>query len=131
MKLLIDLKANIHARNDEAFIKSCMNGRIEVIKLLIENGANIHAQDDEAFIYSCMYEYIIEVFKLLIEHLNKINNINEVCLICKENKNKMIKLNCNHVLCIKCFIQWIKERKILICPYCLQQIKLKECYINE
>ena len=98
MKLLIDLGANIHAQNDLAFINSCMNGHIEIIKLLINRLSIFQRQTD----------------------------INDVCMICKNNENQLIKLNCLHVICVNCLIEWVKTIKRLICPYCQQKINFNE-----
>ena len=126
VKLLIKKGVVIHVQDDIAFIYSCINGHIELVKLLINL---VGAQNDTAFINSCMMQgYIeIEIVKLLINKLIKQQtDINDVCMICKNNENQLIKLNCSHVICVDCLVEWVKIIKRLICPYCQQKINFDE-----
>ena len=126
VKLLIEKGADIHVKDDLAFIDSCYNGQIEIVNLLIEKGANIHAQNDLAFINSC-FNGQIELVKLLInKSIQRQNDINDVCMICRNNEHQLIKLNCLHVICVNCLIEWVKTIKQLICPYCQQKINFDE-----
>ena len=96
------------------------------MKLLIDLGANIHAQNDLAFINSCRHGYI-KIVKLLInKSIQQQNDINDVCMICRDNEYQLIKLNCTHVICVNCLFEWVKIIKRLICPYCQQKIDFDE-----
>ena len=57
------------------------------------------------------------------------------CSICFENyeKNKFVKLNCNHKFCGDCVIETIKTSKInnLPCPLCRTEISSIVAYTNE
>ena len=56
VKLLIESRANIHARNDRAIIFASYCGNLPMIELLINSGADIHAQNKKALKCAEMYE---------------------------------------------------------------------------
>jgi len=43
VKYLVEHRANIHARNDDALRNSAKYGYLEVVKYLVKNGADIYA----------------------------------------------------------------------------------------
>jgi putative ribosome biogenesis GTPase RsgA len=65
----------------------------------------------------------------ILKIVNKLTNNsilhkgNEKCSICyEEMKNKKIlKLNCDHMFCSECLVNWLKEK--LSCPLCRRCIK--------
>ena len=118
VKLLINLGADIHAENDQAFINSCRNGHIEIVKLLIDLGADIHAQNDQAFINTTINGNK-EIVKILLEKMEICKEEENKCLICHfEDKEEMIKLSCNHNYHVECIIKWIKQINACKCPLC-------------
>ena len=66
VKLLIELGADIHTRNNQAIINASRRGHLPVVKLLIESGADIHAQYNLAIIDASWKGHLF-VVKLLIE----------------------------------------------------------------
>jgi hypothetical protein len=48
------------------------------------------------------------------------NNIKECC-ICLEEKDSIIKTNCNHIFCEKCLLEWFSKGNNT-CPLCRNQI---------
>lgn len=72
--------------------------------------------------------------KIYEESLNKIlNNIinlksKKICVICLNDINECVKLNCNHYFHKKCFIDFINyeiDKKNILntkCPYCRQKL---------
>ncbi len=85
-------------------------------------------------------KYFDNDFKLLLNDTNymftdiNINkgNIKDDCIICYENSNNMIVLNCcnMHVLCSSCLKKWNNYNNT--CPMCRKNIVLNECslYVN-
>lgn len=77
------------------------------------------------------YKFIINLESLEKEEQNKISE----CSICFENyeKNKFVKLNCNHDFCGDCTIKTIKTSKInnLRCPLCRTELTTILAYTNE
>jgi hypothetical protein len=60
-------------------------------------------------------------------HLDECSNSDD-CIICRDNVNEMIQLNCcNHNVCIKCIVQWITHIKKFHCPYCTQKFVIHKC----
>lgn len=62
------------------------------------------------------------------ENLNDIENLyenetisNEDCCICLENKDSLIKTNCNHLFCEKCILEWFGKGNNT-CPLCRKEI---------
>ena len=46
VKRLLQLGADIHAKDDNVLQYSAENGQLEMVKYLVEKGADIHARDD-------------------------------------------------------------------------------------
>ena len=65
-KSLIELGANIHARNNLAIIRASFYGHLSMVKLLVKLGANIRAQDNLAIISASDLGHL-SIVKLLIE----------------------------------------------------------------
>jgi hypothetical protein len=78
--------------------------------------------------------YDHEFAKLNVDKLNEINRkkfveitlnfanlITEDCMICKETKNDIIKIECNHKICKECFYNWY-SKNILKYVYCTKNI---------
>lgn len=53
-------------------------------------------------------------------------NINDICPICIEDfgKDKIVKLDCNHIYHKSCLEMWIINNKNKDCPYCRNIIEL-------
>ena len=49
VKYLLDIGADIHAKNDDALRWASSKGHTKVVKLLLDAGANVHAEDNVAF----------------------------------------------------------------------------------
>lgn len=47
--------------------------------------------------------------------------INDFCIICHDNREDIIKLNCNHCICKECFTGWYSTN-ILKCVYCRKDL---------
>lgn len=80
---------------------------------------------EELFHYNS--EYSDNKCDNIIKLMKNINNIthnclienNDDCMICYDNYKYLIKLNCNHLLCLKCLSSILDTDK---CPYCRQNI---------
>ena len=61
------------------------------------------------------------------ENLNDIENLSESlsieneCCICLENKDQLIKTNCDHFFCEKCILEWFGKGNNT-CPLCRKEI---------
>lgn len=58
------------------------------------------------------------------------NTNNESCIICKENVQNMLQLECLHYGCTKCFVSWYKKNPYM-CVYCKKSIDWSKCKINK
>jgi hypothetical protein len=81
-------------------------------------------------------EYINNVI-LLVE--NETKKEDDYCLICRDENNKLVKLNCGHIYHKNCLMQWMKQINKELCPLCQQKIdwtkssnlqKMKKSYLN-
>jgi hypothetical protein len=115
---------NIRILNDEAFCAACLDGYYNIVHWLckledkysceIVNGRFIYhikslsndlrdLNNDEIFdqkIEDIFNEYGFETIK---------SKINECCLIClSDDERYWIKHNCNHCVCVKCYIRYNK-----------------------
>jgi ankyrin repeat protein len=69
VQALVAAGADIHARDDAAFIHAAAAGRLEIVRYLLERGgekANIHAENDRALHFAAMYGHL-EVVRYLLE----------------------------------------------------------------
>ena len=86
VKLLIDLGADIHAQNNQAIVDASMRGHLSVVQLLINSGADIHDQNNQAIVNASSYGHL-HVKKLLIESITDIHAQNIAIRMCTtENK---------------------------------------------
>ena len=96
--------------------------------------------DNKMMILFCMGTFFITSSMSILYHIYKIynikrkehkfnnlnqilitNNLSESCSICLENfinKEKVIKLDCNHIFHTKCIHKWFKNKEQKICPLC-------------
>lgn len=62
--------------------------------------------------------------KTMLSNLNNMDN--DDCTICCESHNQPVILNCSHIFCFTCIIQWIEMRSrvgdIAQCPNCREKI---------
>lgn len=57
---------------------------------------------------------------MILNHFN--HDCKQECTICLENKDKMIKTNCNHIYCDECYDHWFKiKNNHFKCAYCRQK----------
>lgn len=56
------------------------------------------------------------------------NSEPDICLICKNDDIKLMKLNCTHFYCRKCLKEWFKTKchSDYKCCYCLKELKFRE-----
>lgn len=69
--------------------------------------------------------------KTILNIKDKNKEIDDRCLICHEDEDQRIILNCSHIYCMKCIINWTlksKQNAYSKCPYCTNIIKWSECY---
>lgn len=64
----------------------------------------------------------------LINYINKIVDVQNPCLICHQQNNKSIKLNCGHEYHIACINKCNKSNKE--CPYCGKKYNSVLCQTN-
>lgn len=74
------------------------------------------------FISNYIDSYYTE-YKLSEEDFEKLNRIDKEyeCNICMEEKNKGIKLDCNHIFCENCLKEWLTNNK-KTCPTCRKEV---------
>jgi hypothetical protein len=78
---------------------------------------NDYLFNEDELKFELFYKLTINLIKNTI-HINELND----CIICYENKKKMLKTNCNHIFCDSCINQWINNIESNNCPYCRQDI---------
>ena len=98
--------------------------------------ADVHSDsDDDDEEDDCNF-----VFKVITEHINNkqlvydllgitqsfANTEDDVCLICRDTPQNLLKLSCSHLVCIDCIAKWYLENEEK-CPYCSKQIIWSAC----
>ena len=140
---------------EEATWLASLSDRFEIIFIFVDNVESFtyydnyntenHSQDDyDDDSYNENYdveedEFIEEneLFDIILENKNHAyellgisdtfyNKENEICLICRENTNNLLQLNCRHYGCLECLSIWYKNNKE-ICPYCKKDIIWNQC----
>jgi hypothetical protein len=128
---------NIRAQKDEAFRMSCVCNEKEVVSWLCELVTDYNfIIDSEGFIRPKIYTFfdrMIEnknnkdLLESYVKNWSKIDQ-NKYCLICHEQHDIIINLNCqknidDHCYCIECFCNWY-SKKAPKCIVCMRNIGL-------
>lgn len=112
----ININSNIQQiRNNISLINNILNTR------------NYSSSNQTTNDYESLSELDNDNVKIGID-INKISSEiviskQETCSICFEDfkiNNKMRKLNCNHILCNECSVEWFSEN--LKCPICMEEL---------
>lgn len=92
VKILVEIGANIHVKQNQPLRNASDRGDLEMVKFLIENGANIHARKDGAFRYACRKNHV-EVAKYLLSQGACINAYDNEALreACDFNNFELVK----------------------------------------
>lgn len=145
---------------DEAFIQSCKEGNVKIVKWLCEI-----CSDYSYNIKNDIIEYKIKDVYNSIKNFNNLDkanymnmnmnrnlnlnmnpnvnlnvnsninininiNIDKNCMICFDNVDNLI-LPCNHIMCMDCFIEWyIVKKKIYVCIFCMKIFELNKIIYN-
>jgi len=66
----------------------------------------------------------------ITKSINVSKKENPQCLICLDDTNELLQLNCNHYCCITCLCKWYRnnnDQNKDTCIYCKQNIIWSEC----
>lgn len=121
-------KINIHIENDRAFISSCINNKKDIAEWL----CSICSDYSIVYVDNKLIPFVKNI-KTILENNNqseiselfkdsKIKTNDNDCIVCWDNIDQYwIELDCNHLLCSKCFVNINK------CPYrCSNTFNLHE-----
>ena len=130
---------NICANNDALFRNCCEKGRVSIALWLasLEPSYKISVDEDNQIINWCINSPIHDFIanptsEKYIDALNylKIKDIavtdSQSCIICHETHEPIIKLKCEHCICLEYGYQWFNNRQ-LKCAYCEEPFKWDEC----
>ena len=71
-------------------------------------------------------EEILRLNSQLKSIKNRVTNVdNEDCVICQCPYVEPICLDCSHIFCGKCILQWIRTKRRAPCPFCKKIINVK------
>jgi hypothetical protein len=138
-KWLYSHNPDIYANNHSAFKESCDNGHLEVAKWLcsIEPKYKILDRQINEGNIKILYE-IINPLKELYEARRYDQIIdalelqrNDMCIICYDTKQYMVRTKCTHILCLDCMYYLVYVNNHTLCPYCRQKMHCVEYSINE
>ena len=138
----IDSTINIRALDDHCFIYVCRNNYIEIAQWLLNKCEDyfLNIVDDEILDYKVIsvldraikvidddYKKSLEILKITETSANK-NDM--YCVICRSDKEKVIKTPCNHIYCLHCLLSWFistKAKDNFRCAYCRNIFTFTNC----
>jgi len=108
-------------KNGNTLLHYCARDKLTEHSLLIYKNSDVYIKNNENLTF---YDIIRSTKQYgLMYNINlpipyNIKNEPVYCNICRENKEKHIKLSCSHKFCPNCILDWLQIDKL--CPICRQ-----------
>lgn len=136
---------NLSSFENKLFLTCCKTNKLESC-IFLKKVCPWYAliiRNKKIVYYDCnLLEYILEQIDLdnyfdllkILKIKHNESNIDYECIICKDTHTNILKLNCNHHVCLKSLCDFFVQnpQKSMQCCYCKTSIKFEECenYLN-